>query len=75
MQGNEDGILETINNPDLVQQGDVGSLLAIKKFDKTIVTENKNLIVAYKELSQTDDFILTAFFSSRIKNRKILWKI
>ena len=74
MKTEEDNALETLNDPDLVQQGDAGSLLAIKKFDKTPVTNNKHSNLAYKEISQTDGFVLTAFYSSKLRNRKIIWK-
>ncbi len=74
MQGRENEIIEVLNKPNLVQQGDAGSLLATKKFDKTPVSNNKYLIVAYKELNSTDGFVLTAFYSSRLRDRKIIWK-
>jgi len=74
MKGEEDKIPEVVNNPDLVQQGDAGSLLAVKKFDNTPVTKNKYLTVAYKEHSPTDGFVLTSYYSSNLRNRKILWK-
>ena len=67
-------ILQVINAPDIVQQGDSGALLAVKKFGKTPVTENKYLVVAYKELSETDGFVLTAYYSSELKRRSELWK-
>jgi len=67
-------ILEAINLPEIVQKGDAGSLLAIKKFHKTPVTENKYLVVAYKELSSADGFVLTAYYSTDLKRRMIIWK-
>ena len=74
MEGKEAEILQAINAPDLVQQGDSGSLLAIKKFDKTPVTDNKYLVAAYKESSSEDGFVLTAYYSSELKRRSELWK-
>jgi hypothetical protein len=70
----ENEILETINNPEIIQQGDAGSLLAIKKFDKTPVTDDKYLVVVYKEASESDGFVLTAYYSSDLKRRVIIWK-
>ena len=70
----EDNLAETINNPDVVQKGDTGTLLAIKKFDKTPVTENKYLVVVYKEISQSDGFVLTAYYSNVLRRRQIIWK-
>lgn len=47
LKDGEDRILDTLNNPDLVQKGDAGSLLAAKLFSETPVTKNKHLVVAY----------------------------
>ena len=74
LMNKEAEILETINSPEIVQKGDAGSLLAIKKFHKTPVTENKYLVVVYKESSSEDGFVLTAYYSSELKGRLIIWK-
>ena len=70
----ENEILQTINAPEVVQKGDAGSLLAIRSFHKTPVSENKYLVVAYKEPSESDGFVLTAYYSSELKRRMIIWK-
>jgi hypothetical protein len=68
-------ILETIENPDLIIAGDFGELLAIRLYEKTPVTYDKYLMVVYKETSNLDGFILTAYFSRSInKTRRIVWK-
>jgi hypothetical protein len=68
-------ILETIENPDLILAGDFGELLATRLLKKTPVTNDKYLVVIYKETSKLDGFILTAYFSRTInKTRKIVWK-
>src|SRR3989344_639726 len=74
LMNKESEILETINLPEIVQNGDSSSLLAIKKFRKTPVTENKYLVAAYKESSSEDGFVLTAYYSSGLKGRLIIWK-
>ena len=74
MKDSEQDILETINNPDMVQKGDAGTLLAIKKYGKTPVSEHKYLVVVYKEIDSTDGFVLTAYFSNTLRKRVILWK-
>jgi len=67
--------IETIENPDLIIAGDFGELLAVRLYDKTPVTNDKFLIVVYKETSKLDGFILTAYFSRSIsKTRQIIWK-
>ncbi len=73
--GDEHRILESVNNPDIVQRGDVGTLLAIKKFDKTLVGENKYLVVVYREATELDGFVLTAYYQSMLRRRVIIWKL
>ncbi len=74
LKGSEDSILETLNNPEIVQKGDSGTLLAAKKFDITPVTNNKYLVVVYKEVNEYDGFVLTAYYTSYLKRRLLLWK-
>jgi hypothetical protein len=67
--------IKTIENPDFIVSGDFGELLAIKLYRKTPVTENKFLVIVYKETSKLDGFILTAYFSRSVnKKRKMIWK-
>ena len=67
--------LETIESPDFIIAGDFGELLAVKLYDKTPVTNDKFLIIVYKETNKLDGFILTAYFSRSInKKRRIVWK-
>lgn len=66
--------METISNPDIIQMGDFGELLAVRFYTKTPLTK-KHLIVAYKEVSSQDGFILTAYFArSPSDRRRIIWK-
>lgn len=74
MAGKESDILEAINSPEIVQKGDAGTLLAIKMFHKTPVSESKYLVAVYKEVSSDDGFVLTAYYSSDLKGRLIIWK-
>lgn len=67
-------VLETIAEPDFIQQGDFGVLLAARRYPHTALT-SKYVMVAYRELGQTDGFVLTAYLSSRPASRRpILWK-
>jgi hypothetical protein len=69
-------ILETIESPDVILDGDFGELIAIRQYTKTPVSRYKYLTVVYKETSNLDGFILTAYFSRSInKKRKIIWKL
>ena len=74
VKGCESWILETIEDPDIILEGDYGALLAVKKYEKTPVTENKYLVVVYKE-SSGDGFLITAYFTRRYARwRKVLWQ-
>lgn len=67
-------ILETVAEPDLIQQGDFGELLAVRHYPETPLT-SKFLIVAYRETDLEDGIILTAYFASRASGRRTtLWK-
>lgn len=67
--------LETIENPDFILAGDFGELIAVKLYGKTPVTHDKFLVIVYKETSELDGFILTAYFSRSInKKRRIVWE-
>ncbi|MBU2444310.1 MAG: hypothetical protein KJ666_01885 [Bacteroidetes bacterium] len=66
-------VLETIANPTWIFEGDLDELWAVKK-----ITAKKAMLVIYKEYKdQNDGFIITAFFTTKIKKllkRKILWQ-
>lgn len=64
-------VLNTVAQPDIILQGTQNELLAVKKI------QEKWLIVVYKEITEKDGFIITAFITSRIQyllHKKILWK-
>ena len=74
MLGEEERILEVVTSPHYVQQGDSGTLIAIKHYPKTPLTE-KYCAVGYRELSEDDGFVLTAYFTTKpSERRKIVWK-
>jgi len=52
-------VLETVAEPEMIQQGDFGELLAIRFYSETPLT-SKFLIVVYKGTSADDGFIATA---------------
>jgi uncharacterized protein YuzE len=57
MNGEEDRILEVVSSPDYVQEGDSATLIAIKHYAKTPLTE-KYCAVVYRELSDEDGFCI-----------------
>ncbi len=72
MSGLSDSVLETINEPEEIIEGDEDELIAFKRFN------NKYLVVIYREVNDKDGFVITAFLTSEIerirKDRKIKWK-
>jgi hypothetical protein len=74
MTAQRDQVLATVAEPDMIQNGDFGELLAIRYWPATPLT-SKHVVVAYRELTPTDGFVLTAYFASRpSKARAVLWK-
>jgi|SRR3972149_3599910 len=73
-KGEEKFIEETISMPDFIQEGNKGEFLAIKKYRKTPITDNKYFVVVYKLLDK-DGFLITAYFTRRPSfRRKLIWK-
>ena len=65
-------IMVVVEKPDRVLKGDTGELLAVKKNPG----KERWLVVAYKEVSQEDGFILTAYFTTAgqwLFRRETLW--
>jgi hypothetical protein len=74
MLGEEERILEVVTSADYVQEGDSATLIAIKYYPKTPLTE-KYCAVVYRELDDGDGFVLTAYFTSKpSERRKTVWK-
>lgn len=71
MAGHLNDVLLAIATPEMILQGGSDELPA------TVFTyQNKWLVVVYKE-NETDGFILTAYFTSKVDKllkRKILWQ-
>ena len=61
-------ILAAIQSPDLVQEGDFGTLLAAKRQDGIY------WVVVYRELSASDGFVVTAYRTRRLRQRNVIWR-
>jgi hypothetical protein len=73
MSGLLERVHETVSEPDLVQQGDRGDLLAIRRYPDTPLSE-KYIVVAYREVSERDGFLLTAYLTSEFSpRRRVVW--
>lgn len=74
MDDQRERILETLSEPDMIQRGDFGELLAIRFYPETPLTR-KFLVVVYRELSPDEGFILTAYLTTRPSaGRVTIWK-
>ena len=74
MRDQRERVLETVTEPDMIQQGDFGELLAIRFYPETPLT-SKHLVVAYREVGPEDGFVLTAYLTSRPSARRsTIWK-
>lgn len=71
MAGYYSEVLEALEDPDAIYEGGSGELLAVKE-----IHADKYLVVIYKEISETDGFVITAFLSSRkrqLERRAKVW--
>lgn len=70
LAGYYDEVLSTVDDPDYIVQGYREAITALKEVEK-----GRFLAVVYKELG-SDGFIITAYFSSKVKIEKevVLWQ-
>jgi uncharacterized protein YuzE len=64
MLGEEKRILEVVSSPHYVQEGDSGTLLAVRHYARTPLTE-KHCAVVYRELTDEDPFCLNGVFHNQ----------
>ena len=62
-------ILDGIEDPEYILRGYKGTLIAVKHLG-----EHSYLNVVYRELSQTDGFIITARIEPELHRSKIVWR-
>jgi hypothetical protein len=73
MEGERERVLETLAEPDMVQKGDFGELLAIRLYPETTLGE-KYVVAVYREVSVEDGFVMTAYLTRRPSSRReTLW--
>ncbi len=70
--GYYDDVLSTVEDPDYVIKGYRDALIALRELEG----EGRYLAVIYKEVSDKDGFIITAYFTSKIKLERevIMWQ-
>ncbi len=76
MVGDEEELLKAVEDPDMILKGVSDEKRAVKFFEETHLGA-KYVIVAYKELSSSDGFIITAYKTpkiDKIMKRGVIWK-
>jgi len=62
-------VLDAVGDPEYILRGHKGTLIAV-----THLGERSYLNVVYRELSQTDGFIITARIERQLNKSKIIWR-
>jgi hypothetical protein len=74
MEEQKDKVAETLSDPDFIQAGDFGELLAGRFYPETSLTR-KYVVVVYKETSAHEGFVMTAYLTNRpSKRRETIWR-
>lgn len=71
LAGLREDVMETVAAAERVVAGGSGELVAIRTH-----TDGKAIVVAYRETSRTDGFVITAFITTRLRSlerRRQLW--
>lgn len=63
-------MLRTIENPEFILRGYRGSKMAVKNFG-----QKQWLHVIYREISQNDGFIISAYTKPFLDRKKIIWQL
>ena len=74
LEGCEDMIFETLEDPDFVVEGHKSELLAVRHYDVTPIG-SKDMVVVYRE---DKGIVITAFLTSKAhritEKRRIIWQ-
>ena len=71
LAGYYDDVLNTIDDPDCIIEGFKEAFIALRK-----ITGREFMAVVYKEVSKKDGFVVTAYFTRKVKleGKVILWQ-
>ena len=74
LKDSKEMVVGTIGDPEFILRGDFGELLAVRFYSKTKMGK-KYLVAIYKEAEKTDGFLLTAYLTNKLsEKRSIIWK-
>ena len=62
-------VLETVEKPEFVIKGNKGTLKATRNIGK-----DKWLVVIYREVSEKDGFVITAYFLDKRPKGEVIWQ-
>ncbi|MFZ3129913.1 MAG: hypothetical protein WA125_02125 [Desulfosporosinus sp.] len=65
-------VLEAVEEPEAIYEGKAGECIAVREVEK-----GKYIVVVYKELSEGDGFVITAFSTRRkiqLEKRRKIWE-
>ncbi len=68
MHGHYESVLWAVQNPTWVLRGYGGALVAVLP-----IARQEYLHVVYKEVTQEDGFVITAFIARKVNKRMIVW--
>jgi hypothetical protein len=69
LAGHYEDVLIAIEDPDFVLKGYAGALIGMRG-----ISRRRYLAVVYREVASTDGFVITAYFSSQVRRRSIIWQ-
>jgi hypothetical protein len=67
-------ILETVENPEKIMEGGSGELIATVTIHDN---SERFMVVVYKELDQSDGFVITAYLTNKLsglEKRRLIWE-
>ncbi|MBN1424230.1 hypothetical protein JXA88_06720 [Candidatus Fermentibacteria bacterium] len=74
MADKQDLVVQTLAEPDLVQDGDFGALMAIRWYPE-LIDGGAFVVMVYREVSESDGFVITTYLTRRPSERRsIVWK-
>ena len=73
MTAERERVLETLERPDYVVEGDHGTLIAVRQYQMTSLGE-KHCMVVYRRAEDTDGFVVTAYLAGSVPSwRHVVW--
>ena len=66
-------VKQTVKTPDLIKQGNRADTFTFYKFFSKTIVSPKHLVLVIKYLN-IEGFLLTGYFTERIRKGEILWK-